>query len=95
MRRTKKPDSPVQFPDRICVRLDADVRVMLNASAQDVAWANQAHAFNAGLRKSFSKWAPEGLEIQTSPFEQLALSNRITVKRKPSSRPKTKNTRNT
>lgn len=72
------------FPKRITIRLDDDVRALLNASTeQGVVWASISHAANASMRKSMMPFAPEGLQVCISPFEQLVFSKRLSMKRIP------------
>lgn len=72
----------VTFPARISVWLDDDVREMLNASAEKVDWANQAHAINAGLRQVMKKFAPATLRIRIHPFDQLVFAKKSINKRR-------------
>lgn len=70
------------FPKRITIRLDDDVRALLNASTeQGVEWASISHAANASIRKSMQVFAPEGLQVSITPWEQLAFSKRLSMKR--------------
>ena len=73
----------MQFPDRISVRLDDDVRALCDASAAAVDWANQAHLVNAALRRALLPWKPKELTVRVDPFEQLVFFRRLTCKRTP------------
>lgn len=74
----------MQWPERVCVRLDPDVREMLNHSAKTVTWGSQGHPINACLRKGLrKKFTPPGLRVAENPFDQLAIDVMPRKARKP------------
>lgn len=68
---------PLIFEKRITVRLDEDVRAMVNECARRVDWASQAHAINASLRRALQPFAPPTLLVRIDPFEQVVFSKKV------------------
>lgn len=73
---------PITFEDRECVRLDDDVKLLLNSSAQKVHWESKTHAINAGLRIAMKNFAPPTIRIRIHPFDQLAFAKKRKIRSK-------------
>lgn len=70
VKRKDKAAKKVEFPNRMCVRLDDDVLGLLRTVP--IKWKTQAHPINAALRRALGHLAPQ-LRIQETTFDAIAL----------------------
>lgn len=80
-RKAAKAAKEKDFPVRYTVRFDEDVRILGTESCKVVDWDSFNHVVNASMRQALKKFAPDGVTLCVSPFEQLVFAKRITIKR--------------